>query len=197
MVQHINLLTQRKDRKGFSGLSLVALGLLTLVLAGMAIKSEWQIQQLRQQEDRTQQTLADLKVALETKRQTLGMVETEAMVRQVAQLRSQIEAKREWADLLKKGDLGTANGYSQWLETLASVHVEGVWLQGLEIGKGGQTLSLQGKSLDTDAVMRYIEQINEAFKPMNVRFSSMEITQDAVAEQGTTRSVPTLSFKIH
>ena len=196
MVQHINLLTRRKATKGALSLSLVALGLLTLVLGAMAAQSEWQIYQLRSQEEKTQQAVADLKVALEKKRQTLGLAETEAMARQVDLLRSQVDAKRDWAELLKKGELGSANGYSQWLETLASVHVEGVWLQGVDIGKGGQSMSLQGKSLNADAVMRYIEQVNEAFKPMNVRFSSMEITQDAAAEQGAARSVPTLSFKI-
>ena len=197
MVQHINLLTQRKARQGSLGLSLAALGLLTLGLAGMAAKAEWQIHQLSQQEERTQQALADLKAALEKKRQALGMAESEAMTRQVAQLRSEIEAKRGWLDSLQKGELGSANGYSQWLETLAGVHVEGVWLQGVDIGKGGQSLSLQGKSMNADAVMRYIEQVNEAFKPMNVRFNSMEITQDAVDAQGPMRSATTLSFKIH
>ena len=196
MVQHINLLTRRKSRKGILSLSLIVLGLLALALSAMAAKSEWQIQQLRQQEEKTQQAVADLKAALEKKRQTLGVAETEAMARQLDLLRSQVEARRDWADLLKKGELGNANGYSQWLETLAGVHVDGVWLQGVDIGKGGQTTSLQGKSLNADAVMRYIEQVNEAFKPMNVRFSSMEISQDAAAEQGAARSVPTLSFKI-
>jgi len=196
MVQHINLLTLRKASKGVLSLSLVALGLLTLVLGAMAAQSEWQIHKLRSQEEKTQQAVADLKMVLEKKRQTLGLTETEAMARQLELLRSQVEAKRDWTDLLKKGELGSANGYSEWLETLAGVHVEGVWLQGVDIGKGGQSLSLQGKSLNADGVMRYIEQINEAFKPMNVHFSSMEITQDAAAEQGAARSVPTLSFKI-
>ena len=196
MVQHINLLTRRKSRKGILSLSLIVLGLLALALSAMAAKSEWQIQQLRQQEEKTQQAVADLKAALEKKRQTLGVAETEAMARQLDLLRSQVEARRDWADLLKKGELGNANGYSQWLETLASVHVDGVWLQGVDIGKGGQTMSLQGKSLNADAVMRYIEQVNEAFKPMNIRFKSMEITQDTAAEQGAVRSVATLSFKI-
>lgn len=196
MVQHINLLTRRKASKGALSLSLIALGLLTLVLGAMAAQSEWQIHQLRSQEEKTQQAITDLKVALEKKRQTLGLAETEAMARQVDLLRTQVDAKRDWADLLKKGELGNVNGYSQWLETLAGVHVDGVWLQGVDIGKGGQSMSLQGKSLNADAVMRYIEQVNEAFKPMNVRFSSMEITQDAAAEPGAARSVPTMSFKI-
>ncbi len=198
MVQHINLLTRHKARKGFLTLALIGLGLLTLVLAAMAAKTEWQLQRQRQLETQTRQSLDALKAAVEKKRQTLGLVESEAMGRQMALWRSQVEGRREWADLLQKGELGSAMGYSQWLETLAGVHVDGVWLQGVDIGKGGQALSVQGKSLSAEAVMRYIEQVNEAFKPMNVRFTSMEILQDpATAESGVARQVSTLSFKIY
>lgn len=198
MVQHINLLTQRKVRRGFLSLALVGLGLLTLVLAALAAKAEWQLHQQRQLEARTQQALVDLKAAVEKKRQTLGLAESEATGRQIALLRSQVEAKREWAELQQKGELGSAMGYSQWLETVAAVHVDGVWLQGLDIGKGGQSVSVQGKSLNPEAVMRYIEQLNEAFKPMNVRFTSMEITQDSpLTGAGAARTAPLLSFKVY
>ena len=102
------------------------------------------------------------------------------------------------ADLLEKGELGYPGGYAQWLETLAAVHVDGVWLQGLDIGKAGQSVSISGKSLNADAVLRYIDQVNEAFKPMNVRFGAMEITQDpAASDPASARQTATLSFKIY
>ncbi len=198
MVQHINLLTQRKVHKGFLNLALMGLGALILVLAALAGVAEWRLQQQIRLQAQTRQTVADLRAAIDQKRQALGLAESEAMQRQVLQLRSQVDAKRDWADLLQKGELGNAQGYSQWLETLAGVHVEGVWLQGLEIVKGGQNVSIQGKSLNADAVMRYIEAVNEAFKPMNVRFTAMEITQDATnTEPGSPRQVQTLTFKIY
>ncbi len=57
-------------------------------------------------------------------------------------------------------------------------------------------MSVRGKALNADAVMRYIEQANEAFKPLNVRFTSMEITQDATGDASSGRQTATLSFKI-
>lgn len=197
MVQHINLLTRRQAPQRFFLLALTALGVLTLVLAALAGRAEWQLQQQSHLEEKTLQSLNEFKAALERKRQTLGLTESETLGRQIALLRSQVEARREWVDLQQKGELGSAMGYSQWLETLAGVHVDGVWLQGLDIGKGGQSVSVQGKALSADAVMHYIVQINDAFKPMGVRFTSMEITQDAGTEQGVGRVTPTLSFKIH
>lgn len=198
MVQHINLLSQRKARKGILNLAWIGLGLLTLVLCALAGMTEWRLQAQRQLQMQMRQSVSDLHAAIDQKRQALGLRESEAMARQLAQLRSQLEVKRDWADLLQKGELGNANGYSQWLETLAGVHVEGVWLQGLDVGKGGQSVSVQGKSLNADAVMRYIEQVNEAFKPMNVRFTAMDIHQEAVAaDPGVPRQVPTLTFRIY
>ncbi len=43
MVQHINLLTQRKAHKGFLYLALVGMGLLILVLAALAGMTEWRL----------------------------------------------------------------------------------------------------------------------------------------------------------
>jgi cell division protein FtsB len=196
MVQHINLLSKRKVAKGLMTLAMAALGLWVLVLALFAVSAEWQIHQQRKLEAQARQSVSDLQAALEKKRQEVGMANSEAMTRQIALLRGQLDAKREWVDLLQKGELGNPLGYSQWFETVASVHVEGVWLQGMDIGRGGQTVSVRGKALNADAVMRYIEQANEAFKPLNVRFTSMEITQDATGDASSGRQTATLSFKI-
>lgn len=196
MVQHINLLSKRKTTKGWMTLAMAALGLWALVLVLFAAGFEWQLQQQRKLEAQTRQSISDLKAALDKKRREIGMANSEAMTRQIALLRGQLDAKREWVDLLQKGELGNPLGYSQWFETLASVHVDGVWLQGMDIGKGGQTVSVSGKALHADAVMRYIEQTNEAFKPLNVRFTSMEITQDASGDANSSRQTATLSFKI-
>jgi len=121
---------------------------------------------------------------------------SEAMARQVALLQGELDARRDWVELLKKGELGNPLGYSQWLETLAAVHVDGVWLQGVSIGKAGQSVSISGKALTADAVLQYIDQLNASFKPMNVRFNSMEITQDAAGDAAPSRQLTSVSFKI-
>jgi cell division protein FtsB len=197
MVQHINLLSKRRTRKGLMAVALVLLGLWALALAAMAVSGEWRLQQHRSQLAQVRQSVGELKATLEKKRQEVGLSNSEATAKQVALLRSQLDARREWADLLQKGELGQPGGYAQWFETLAMVHVEGAWLQGLDIGRAGQSVSITGKSLNADAVLRYIEQLNEAFKPMNVRFSAMEITQDAAAgDSVSARQAAALSFKI-
>ena len=198
MVQHINLLSRRKSKKGLMAVAFAGLGLWALVLLGLAAHGEWQLQKQRSLNAQTVQSVNTLRAVLEKKRQEVGMTSSEAMTQQMALLRSRLDAKREWTDLLQKGELGNPSGYSQWFETLAGVHVDGVWLQGMDIGKAGQSVSISGKSLSADAVLRYIEQVNEAFKPLNVRFSAMDITQDAPpGDPSLARQAATLSFKIY
>ena len=198
MIQYINLLSRRRSSLNLVWILIGVLGFAFLLMLGIAVDAELDLRRLRQAEEKTQQSIADLKIILDKKRQEAGLVDSEALSKQIALFRSQIESRHEWADLLNKGDLGNPFGYSHLLETLATVHVDGVWLQGVEVGKGGQTFAVTGKSLGTDAVISYIGRINEALKPMDIQLSSMEITQDAnAAEAASPRKAGVLNFKIY
>jgi len=199
MVQHINLLSKRgPTRKSAATLGLAsALAIWVLGMGGMTISAELRLREMSQAEAQLQHSVEELKANLDKKRQDSGLAASEAMAKQVALLQGELDARRDWVDLLKKGELGNPLGYSQWLETLAAVHVDGVWLQGVNIGKAGQSVSISGKALMADAVLQYIEQLNAAFKPMNVRFNSMEITQDSAAGDAVaSRQLTTVTFKI-
>ena len=196
MTQHINLLSRRKASKDWSWLAIRGLVALLLALTGMALSTEWKLRELREAEAKAQQAVSEIKVALEKKRRDAGLEQSEAMARQMTLLQAQVDAKREWADLLQKGELGNPSGYSQLMETLAAVHVDGVWLQDVDMAKGGQALTIVGKSLSGEAVMRYIGQINDAFKPMGVQFSSVEITQES-ADAAALSKAGILKFRIY
>jgi hypothetical protein len=195
MTQHINLLSQRRRTPGIDRLVLPVFLLAALVLLGLAASTEWRLYRLAETEARTEQSIADLKAVLLKKRRESGYDEIQAMAQQSAALRTQIDGRRDWADLMQKGELGSPLGHSPWLEALASLHEDGVWLQGVEVSKGGQAMSVSGKSLSTEAVMRYIGQVNEAFRPMGIQFSSIEITQEAASGEAVKAGV--LKFKLY
>ncbi len=195
MTQHINLLSQRRRTPGIDRLVLPVFLLAALVLLGLAASTEWRLYRLAETEARTEQSIADLKAVLLKKRRESGYDEIQAMAQQSAALRTQIDGRRDWADLMQKGELGSPLGHSPWLEALASLHEDGVRLQGVEVSKGGQAMSVSGKSLSTEAVMRYIGQVNEAFRPMGIQFSSIEITQEAASGEAVKAGV--LKFKLY
>lgn len=196
MTQHINLLSKPGARQHLTLLAVVALAVAILSMLALAGMDEWELYKLRQSEAQVRQSVDGLKATLAAKRREAGTSDSENLAKQLALLRSQFEARRDWAELLQKGELGAPQGYSQLFETLASVHEEGVWLQGLDIGKGGQSMSITGKSLSAEAVMRYIERINEALKPMDIAFTSMDITQDEPADAAASRKGAVLKFKL-
>ena len=197
MIEHINLLAKRRIVRSLAWFGVRGVGVVVLALAALALNTEMQLRNLRQAHDRTQQSIVDLKGALEKKRREAGLQDAQVMGAQTALLRAQVATQRSWLDQMGRGELGTPRDYGWLLEKLASVHEEGVWLQGVDVDKGDQSITISGKSLSAEAVLRYAEKVNAVFKNMDIQFAAMEISQ--VAPSGdTTASVDAgvLKFKI-
>lgn len=198
MIQHINLLSQRSRRQGLERLALSAVVVVFLGLLALAGNNELRLQGLVEADVKMQLSVDELKQALEKKRRGDGGTSSQAVGEQITALRGQINARQDWSELMGKGELGTTLAYSQLLGILAGLHQEGLWLQGMEVGKGGHSVSIQGQALSSAAVMRYIAQVNEAFKPMNIQFSSIEITQEPVSGESPPKAgTGLLKFKLY
>lgn len=196
MIQHINLLTQRSRRQGYERLAFWAVFLAFVGLLALAGNNELRLQRMAEVDAHMQQSVSDLKLMLEKRRRGDGATASQALGEQITALRSQIDARRDWSDLIQKGELGTSVAYSRMLGILAALHQDGVWLQGLDVSKGGQSVSINGQSVSSVAVMRYIEQVNEAFKPMNIQFSAIEITEEAATGESAPKT-GILKFKLY
>lgn len=196
MVQHINLLTKHGSRRGFDWYAPRGVLLVLVLLLAFAGNSELHLQRLRETQARTEQSVTDLKASLERKRREVGLQDVEVINTQMAALRAQVETRRGWLELMQKGELGTPRGYVWFLEALAQTHEAGVWLRRVELAKGDQSVSIEGQALNTDAVMRYAEQINQGFKASGLQFSSMEIVQGATVGGQSSSSTGALKFKL-
>lgn len=197
MTQHINLLSKRGKARSFVFMGPLLLPVLILFMLVLAGQAEWRLKKLRDEQAQSQQKIDDLKKTLETKRRAAGLNESQAMAREMNLFKSQIEARKEWKEWQQKGELGTNLGYSRILRTLAGVREEGVWLDGIDITKSGQSLTLSGSATHADAVVRYISQVNEAFKPMNVQFVSMEISREAPKGTSSPAAGPATAGLLH
>lgn len=197
MVQHINLLAKHGASKGFDWYAPRGVLLLLVAMLVYTGNGELHLQRLREAQARTDQSVLDLKATLERKRREVGLQDIEAINKQMVALRAQVDARRGWGDLMQKGELGTPRGYAWIFESLAETHQDGVWLRRVELGKGEQSMAIEGSALSSDAVLRYADQVNQSFKSMGVQFSSMEIvrgSQDPGATGASAAGV--LKFKI-
>ena len=83
---------------------------------------------------------------------------------------------QEIVSLLRSG--GGSEGYSAHLATLARISEQGVWLTSVKIGNAGKAVSLAGRSLHYDSVLRYAQRLNQQFSPYGVQFTQVELTPE-------------------
>ena len=185
MSKQINLLAQEQTAPELSALrALVGLGLMLaafLVYAGFAWFGNARLEDTVVQGN---EQLATEKAAVKALEQKLGARPKMAeIVAQIDALKARAGESQEILKLLR-GGAGGSEGYSGHLTTLARISEDGVWLTGVQIGNAGKTVSLAGRSLRQESVLRYAQRLNEQFSAYGVQFNAVELTPE-VTKAGT------------
>lgn len=122
---------------------------------------------------------------------------------QIEALKAQAAESQEIVNLLRSGG-GGSEGYSAHFAALASISEDGVWLTGVKIGNAGKTVSLAGRSLRHESVLRYAQRLNERFSTYGAQFTALELTPDATTAGAAAGSagtagpaVSSVAFKLH
>jgi hypothetical protein len=175
MSQQINLLTRERKPVGaaLAALAVVAVVLLGLLAYDAMLRAE--TARLVQNADSGQRQLNQAKAAMQALRQRAESNNDAANLKaEIDALRSKADAIRQWEQLINSGTLGSPQGYAQYLSTLASVPEEGLWITSFSVGNTGKLVSLSGRALRNESVLRYAGRLNEAFAPQGVQFKSAE-----------------------
>jgi hypothetical protein len=154
---------------------------------------------LEQQADLGQRDLARAKATVKAMGKDADANKTAADLKaEVDALRLKTEAVRQAVDLIGKGSLGNPNGYAQYLTALAGVSEEGLWITSVAVTNAGRLVTLSGRALRTESILRYAKRLNEAFAPYEVQFNSMELTPDTPARTGEPGKPPltTVAFRL-
>ncbi len=80
--------------------------------------------------------------------------------------------------------LGSREGFSDHLSALARQHVEGIWLTGVSISRGGRGVALFGASLAPELVPVYLQRLAKERTFAGKAFSELELkrpTDDALS----------------
>ncbi|MBM2830835.1 MAG: biosis protein MshI [Gammaproteobacteria bacterium] len=77
--------------------------------------------------------------------------------------------------ILTNHEFGNATGFSSYLEAFARQHVDGTWLTRVSITGGGTVLGLEGKTLSSELVPIYIQQLAEEKTLSGSSFNVMEL----------------------
>lgn len=185
-MQQINLYQPmfRKERKRFSALALLQIGLACLLLL-VAIGVYFQVQLHRLQAN--EQSLASqhrhLEQTLAALRSSDGDPALEALDRRVEELESRL---RQRESLLAgiAGLAGRQTGFAPQLRALAQQRVPGLWLTGIHFADGGHGAELRGVALEAGLVPRYLELLPEHEQLDGLDFQQVLVQRRPAGEAG-------------
>ncbi len=194
MSKQINLLVQEAIAPELSALrALIGLGVILAAFLGYAAFAWLGTARLGDTAEQSNAELAAEKVAQKALEQKLGERPKLAdIVAQIDALKAQAAESQEVVNLLRSG-AGGSEGYSGHLAALAGISEDGVWLTGVKIGNAGKTVSLAGRSLRHESVLRYAQRLNERFSAYGVQFTAVELTPDVAKEGAAGTAGPALS----
>lgn len=197
MAQHINLLTRRRARKSMAWLASRGLSALVVVLIAWSAMTEMNLQKLSRSNADITQTVVALNAELGQKRRDAGLEDAQTLAKESARIKQRMDEHQALTQLVQKGEVGSLNGHANLIQILATIPQSGVWLQGLDITNAGHAVSVLGTALNTASVIKYAEQLNQAFQALNIGFSSLEMTTEDVPATETAPKGSAIKFKLH
>ncbi|GAB3409985.1 hypothetical protein NX774_08010 [Massilia agilis] len=188
MSQQINLFNPafQEKRKAFGAAAMAqALALLVLGVALLAGYGSRHAAQLQHQADagarKVEKEKAQLAlVAVEfAPRQKSAPLETE-----LAEAEGQLAALKRIADVIDRGELGNATGYSEYFRALARQRVDGLWLTGLAITGAGCDIGVRGRAVDAALLPGFLGRLTREKIMQGKSFGSLQISQPSSSAQG-------------
>ena len=199
MSKQINLLAQAQAAPTLSALrALIGLGVMLAAFLGYAAVTWFETAQLGDTVTESNTQLAAEKTAVKALEQKVGARPKLAdITAQIDALKARTGESQELLNLLRSGT-GESEGYSGHLTTLARISEDGVWLTTVTIGNGGKAVSLAGRSLHHEPLLRYVRRLNEQFSARGVQFSAVELTAPEVpAERAAADpALSSLAFRL-
>ena len=185
MTQQINLYAPKVlERRGPALTVLAVLGVIVATLLVYLVH-------LRSETEQLQARLAQAKTQLEGEKAAVAQMRAELAKRtdparvtaEINAMRARATESQEIIAQLRSGNLGTMDGFTGHMTELARAGEPGLWITGFKILAAGRTIEIQGRSLDSQAVLRYAGHVNERFASYGASLSSLEVTPVSAENQ--------------
>jgi MSHA biogenesis protein MshI len=199
MSQQINLLRPKDRSTGAAIASLAVVGIAVVVLVGYHQFLRMETARLQNTVGAGEQRLANVRNLIQALQKTeAAQGDASALAAEIASLRPKVDGMSQLVSDVRSGSLGTPQGFARHYDTVAGVAVEGLWVTGITVGKGGTSVAIQGRALRSEAVMQYAGRLNQVFGPHGVRFNALELSPEALAAPGAAGGpvLHTIAFKL-
>ncbi len=185
MRQQINLYQPifSEARKSFSAATFgIVLLILIAALAAFSVSSSMRVEQLAIEVEALRAQQAEQENTLGA-----GAAESsETVEARVKQLDRLVSARGRALEVLQSGAAGTTAGFAPRLEALARRHVEGLWIDSMQMSGANGAMTLAGASFNPDIVPMYLRSLAQDKVLAGTRFDDFIIerpTTDTVKEE--------------
>jgi Tfp pilus assembly protein PilN len=177
--QQINLYQPifRKQKKVFSAIAMLQMtGFFMVVLAGIYYISEFKVAPFRDELDKTNTQFNRLTSQIDIISRNLPQQSGSRLLEnELVRMSADLERINQVKTVLSSGAAGNADGFSSYLEALATSHVNGAWLTAINITLGGQHVNLNGNSINPELVPAYLKRLSQTPAFGNKTFNTLEL----------------------
>jgi hypothetical protein len=184
MSQQINLYNPifLKQKKHFSARTMLqALGLIALgvgALCGYAFFESRNAERTARQY--TDQVGAQRGQLVQLVARLAAQGSSKALEADIARLQREVSARQSTLNALATGELGQADGFSDFMAAFGRQAVQGVWLTGFTIGESGNDLLVNGRALRPELVPAYLNGLSRESMMRGRRVTELKLTAKAV-----------------
>ena len=179
MRQQINLYQPmfRMQKKVFSAVTMIQIFIFFIfIFAGMYAYELYFIGKYRAQLKNLNSDLQQLSVQLEKLRvEQTSRAKSELLKKEIARVSNELAQRRNIQQILSTQTFGNNKGFSSYMEAFARQHVEGSWLTTIRVMQGGESVGLEGKTMSSEYVPIYVQQLSNEQIFAGVSFNSMEL----------------------
>ena len=106
-----------------------------------------------------------------------------SVLSELKRLEGEAEDKSRVLNLLSGQSVGNTEGFSEYLAALGRRHPDGLWLDRIRIGDGGQHLTLRGMTLKAEFVPRFVRALQDEPALAGTGFATFTLAGDDAGRQ--------------
>jgi hypothetical protein len=195
MTQQINLylpeFRRKKDPLGFDNMVLGTMGLVA-ILALVTLFEFWNSYQLSSELEQQRTNLNQLVAETDILIRNFGsQSEDPALSNRAQVLNEEVNGKQTLQRFLSGRDIGSTDGFSEYLADLSRYHLGGLRLTDVTLTNGGNQVQLQGEVLDSYLVPQYFQSLRQGRSFSGKEFSTLRITD--ISDQNDARQIKQFS----
>jgi Fimbrial assembly protein (PilN) len=188
MNQQINLYQPmfRKQKVVFSAMTMLQVGaFFIIVFASIYVYQSSQLKPYKKQLADIDQELIQLSNQVGVLNNTNKKTKSKLLENEIVKLTKELEQRERISNVLSSRSFGNSAGFSSYLEAFAKGHVQGTWLTSVNIKQGGSALGLKGKTLSSELVPVYIQNLGKQESMAGSSFNVMELARVENNEGGS------------